>query len=862
MEELAASHADLVNVLDPRGSLWKDLVVAEGIEPALLVRSHGGDKDSPTGHPTSGFEGPGMSMSLKDEPSKHNVWSNVRGLFKGCHLFKEAARRRATEASQMPNSQAEENEDEPLQHMEAGSLLSFVDVALPDMISAAEALKRDAAMTTSPASPWSIQSPDTAAGTGPSSKASPCTVTPTPPPHPSPRAIRRPVPHLVGRPADRVCDRLRLRELRAAHVHRFEKDTKGHRCGRQVDGADALAELREFALAVIGRYGSAQAAFSAFDINRNGSLSRSEFVTYAKTVFNGDVAAIFKALDLDRQGDITTKEFSQLDGLYGEMKEAAMARAMARQSDKRSFSLLPTERARDARIPLIRSITRSSSFLCEHDATHMPDFSGQRGVAAVLAPSTGAQVPLQRTNFTLASVGTLMVKPMAKTHPMLASIDRIEAEDGPRSWAAGGSDCPTSQRVDAARQEMSSTILAERLETVRCRGTATSDSSRMRSEQPPERPKFGNDEKLTLSPAQRQLLLHPCRRRAQRAHDDVTFRSADDFKRIVGLLAPGSASTIPADALVPIMFWLGATRQHSAVLAASECAFGPGDIPVSAIVDLALYHEVQVGIAEVINVQARKDSLDHLCEFVTNRTRLREWFFSMRQDAPGRVQDVFEVQHLLLRMGCSPDKKALLRFLSNFIEVDCSLQRTAPWEVAPTSGPSAATQSSVAMPLTQRPLGVGRGSHMNAHTLPTERSKIAFSSFCKLLCRCVFTWCLSRALDLVDPATPGLKTPASAALTNAAKHHVLVHRWTEVSRAITLSLLVNHRFWGREARIVLANLSHPAVMTNSQHLSPEQWRALFQRVRAQGMASTFPEGEESGDPDFLQKKASCQIPAT
>merc|ERR1711904_376034 len=82
--------------------------------------------------------------------------------------------------------------------------------------------------------------------------------------------------------------------------------------------------------------------------------------------------------------------------------------------------------------------------------------------------------------------------------------------------------------------------------------------------------------------------------------------------------------------------------------------------------------------------------------------------------------------------------------------------------------------------------------------------------------------------------------------------------WTTLQRKIGMSLLVNHRFWGRESRQVLAALNQPALCTFGQNLSPEQWLSLFQRVRAQNMASTFPEGDEVDDPDFLLKRAETE----
>jgi len=70
-------------------------------------------------------------------------------------------------------------------------------------------------------------------------------------------------------------------------------------------------------------------------------------------------------------------------------------------------------------------------------------------------------------------------------------------------------------------------------------------------------------------------------------------------------------------------------------------------------------------------------------------------------------------------------------------------------------------------------------------------------------------------------------------------------RWIQLQRKIMISLMVNQRFWGRECRQVLGHLQPPQMSTEEmEKLSPELWNLLFQRVRAQGLASVLPHTPE------------------
>merc|ERR1711957_1060547 len=127
------------------------------------------------------------------------------------------------------------------------------------------------------------------------------------------------------------------------------------------------------------------------------------------------------------------------------------------------------------------------------------------------------------------------------------------------------------------------------------------------------------------------------------------------------------------------------------------------------------------------------------------------------------------------------------------------------------------------------------------------RRTFGINDFAALLCRCTIAACLYRTIGMIHPEinseAEGEECGTSTAL-----------RWAQLQRRVLVSLLVNHRFWGRESRNVLHSLKQTATVLGGD-LSPEQWLSLFQRVRAQGMASTLPTGDEADDPDFLRKRA-------
>jgi len=93
--------------------------------------------------------------------------------------------------------------------------------------------------------------------------------------------------------------------------------------------------LRDFAKAIIGRYGSASAAFKAIDTNRDNIASKAEFCIYATPLFKGDTTALFEALDFDANSNLSLAEFKLLDDVYAQqcaedpVADTVQTRAMA-----------------------------------------------------------------------------------------------------------------------------------------------------------------------------------------------------------------------------------------------------------------------------------------------------------------------------------------------------------------------------------------------------------------------------------------------------------------------------------------------------------------------------------------------------
>lgn len=280
------------------------------------------------------------------------------------------------------------------------------------------------------------------------------------------------------------------------------------------------------------------------------------------------------------------------------------------------------------------------------------------------------------------------------------------------------------------------------------------------------------------------------------------------------LVDPEGTGRVPHDVLVPLMYWLGLARRRASALLALETAFGAGEIEVGTLLSLNQYVEVQLALVEGLRSLARKESLERLCEFMmdSDRLRIRSWLSSMRRESDGRA-DIAHILDLFTHMGIAADRQAVFRFLSSF--------------------KNQGRRSGVA----GAPEGQRRGA------LPSQRSFSA-EDLGALLCRCLVTWCLARTLSLVAPSDRSRAGERDVALA-----------WSQLQRKILVSLLVNERFWGAHSKQVLAHLRPAARSLAVEGLSGEQWRSLFQRVQAQGMASLLPRDEEADDPGYLRRKA-------
>jgi hypothetical protein len=90
-----------------------------------------------------------------------------------------------------------------------------------------------------------------------------------------------------------------------------------HAVGRRLGEAEGKKLLKEFADFLMAKYPDSDAAFRAFDINGNGSLTQSEFIYGVKMLsFQGDLISLFKALDMDRLGNVSISEFAELQKIH------------------------------------------------------------------------------------------------------------------------------------------------------------------------------------------------------------------------------------------------------------------------------------------------------------------------------------------------------------------------------------------------------------------------------------------------------------------------------------------------------------------------------------------------------------------
>lgn len=434
------------------------------------------------------------------------------------------------------------------------------------------------------------------------------------------------------------------------------------------------------------------------------------------------------------------------------------------------------------------------------DVRATPDHQRSLGTWKADHPAT-ARREIPPTNFKLSFTRGLSAKPRADQHPLLAAIENMQEGE-----------------LKGGDPEVERALMAQRLEELRW---AEPRRGAWACQAPP--PRDARLKGLEIPPTSGG----PHSRGGQDGTPGTQSSESTGVERLLRLVAP-QGRDMPPDALVPLMLWLGLARRRSAALAALELAFGPGRVEVAEVLRLDRNVEVQLRLVEGLKRLTRHESLEQLCEYVIDWTRLRGWFQEMKQDTSGRV-DVVEVQHLFARMELTSDRQALFRFLS-------FAARSGALPVK-----SGSQRASSAAP---------RAGDFNGRTFGMEE-------FASVICRCIVTWCLHRTLILVSPPVSGTDGgPFVLPLGMQADEHDVALRWAQLQRKIVVSLLVNSRFWGRESRHILTSLNQANLTTLGHQLSPEQWLSLFQRVRAQGLASTLPTGDEVSDPDFLRKKAT------
>lgn len=393
-------------------------------------------------------------------------------------------------------------------------------------------------------------------------------------------------------------------------------------------------------------------------------------------------------------------------------------------------------------------------------------------------------------NFNPAFLADLGAKPRIDAQPLLAFMEQ--------------GDLVVVEQEDTAAEQV---LMARRLESLR-----SGEPRRGPWVSPPE------SSRSQAEDAQGALRAAAPKRKAAAEPVVATKVSGNrvkkvDLNRMLELLDPEQKTgTINPDALVPLMFWLGLTKQRSAALTTLHTGFDGGEVSTDAMAVLSEHVEVQLRLVEGLRDLVRRESLDLLCEFMTknNCQRIRTWFGLMRSDPFGCV-DITQVQGLFSRMEVTSDRQTLFRFLSYMAEHPPYPVKTDPREL-----------------------------------YAVENKKFSIRGFGSLLCRCTAAWSLHRTALLLHPNAP----TSSPGLSD----HELSCRWIQLQRKITISLLINQRFWGNESRNVLAAMQPPhgtaPAIEELKELTPEQWNVLFQRVCAQGLASVLlDDDEDAGQAD-------------
>lgn len=462
---------------------------------------------------------------------------------------------------------------------------------------------------------------------------------------------------------------------------------------------------------------------------------------------------------------------------------------------------------------------------------------------------------------TLASLGS-SAQPSESRHPMLSCLAQMDRQDA--AGLDGQPDESEQHKVDLVERAVSQ--ISVRFERRRWKESRCGKSWSTAPVPTPEfQPQLEKDPTVDLAAYMSATVKNRCK---QELYPEWAHVEAD-FKRLVWLVDPASGSRISPEALTPLMFWLGFARNRRASIAVFEIAFGRGDIGVDKIVELAPYFNVQIQLAEGFKTLARKDSFEQLCAYVTDEQRIQGWWTAMNTDRSGRVElDKIETMLARMQVITMRNSRVLTRFLGH---------AAALYDHTLSDIHDATAAKHLVSSVTNGAGALSQRGHV------CQKDKNTYSShFLKaLLCRSVVTCCIVKVLDLMDPwprarAAGGYDASINTGreiygttLASASGRHIeeaktgvvdfkVLQRWAQVHRRISVSLMVNHRYWGREGRAVLASLKQPPLAI-CEDFTAQQWKTLFQHAKAQGMASTFPVADEIEDPEFLMKKAQCAV---
>uniref|UniRef100_A0A7S4RVZ2 Uncharacterized protein n=2 Tax=Alexandrium monilatum TaxID=311494 RepID=A0A7S4RVZ2_9DINO len=428
----------------------------------------------------------------------------------------------------------------------------------------------------------------------------------------------------------------------------------------------------------------------------------------------------------------------------------------------------------------------------------------------------------------------LSAKPRPEKHHLLARLQKGDGSEG------------ALRDIDVVRG-----VLTRKLQDIRTRTHWASSGSEPPTRSSSRGPVVERRSRLSskVEETQRLGLLAPGHVVVQTGRLSRSARSAavaghrqleENLNKLLRLMDSDSSGSVPHGAFGPLLFWLGLTQHQSAALATLRFAFGPQEaIPIATLADFGEFMEVQVRLAEGLRRVARQESLMPLCEFLTecDGWRLRSWFRSMQHDLSGR-SDVAEVQRWLAQTEIISDRQALFRFLRRVTHgevVEHHVSRVGACRAWAGHGD----------PERVKEFG-GPGGKCFVEL--KQQGGFSLEDFASMLCRCTITWCLHQTLVLLESSTLAVPESLGSKEEEEDTEHSpiawdgdrsLVMRWTQLQRQITVSLLVNFDFWGPDSRGVLGSSKPGGSSRTGADLRPEQWSVLFQRARAQGIASTL-----------------------